>query len=155
VWASDRSRDALAVASGNLARLATGVRLIAGDLLAAFRAGAFDVVVSNPPYCAEPEIALLDPEVRDFEPRGALAAGALGLDVLRALVGEAARVLAAAGWLLVEVGAGQAPAVRGFLEADGRYTERANLKHRLVSRRNSMANSSRVRMAWLTRRSKQ
>jgi release factor glutamine methyltransferase len=123
VWAIDRSRAALAIASGNLGRLAPGVGLVAGDLLAPFRAGAFDVVVSNPPYCAEPELALLEPEVRDFEPRGALAAGPLGLDVLRPLVGDAARVLTAAGWLLVEVGAGQAAAVRGFLEADGRYTD--------------------------------
>jgi release factor glutamine methyltransferase len=123
VWASDRSRDALAVARRNVARHAPAVRLVAADLLAAFRDGAFDLVVANPPYCAECEIEGLCPEVRDFEPRQALAGGADGLDVLRALVPEATRVLAPGGWVLLEVGAGQSGSVRGFLEADGRYTD--------------------------------
>jgi release factor glutamine methyltransferase len=123
VWASDRCRDALAVAQLNLARHAPAVRVVAGDLLAPFRDGAFDLVVVNPPYCAEGEIAGLAPEVRDFEPRQALAAGPLGLDALRSLVADAARVLVAEGWLLLEVGHGQASAVRGFLEVDGRYTD--------------------------------
>ena len=123
VWASDRSRDALTVARANVARHAPGVELVGADLLAAFRAGAFDLVVSNPPYCAEHEMDGLCPEVRDFEPRQALAAGPDGLAALRALVGDAARVLAADGCVLLEVEAGQAEPVRGFLEADGRYTD--------------------------------
>jgi release factor glutamine methyltransferase len=123
VWASDRWCDALAVARLNLARHAPDVRLVAGDLLAPFRDGSFELVVANPPYCAEAEIADLAPEVRDFEPRQALVAGPLGLDALRSLVADAARVLVAGGWLLLEVGHGQASAVRGFLEVDGRYTD--------------------------------
>jgi release factor glutamine methyltransferase len=123
VWASDRSRDALAVARRNVERHAPGVGLVGGDLLSAFRDGAFDLVVSNPPYCAEHEIDGLCPEVRDFEPRQALAGGPDGLDLLRALSADAARVLAADGWLLLEVGAGQAGPVRAFLAADGRYTD--------------------------------
>lgn len=123
VWASDRSRDALAVAGLNTGRHAPAVQLVAGDLLAPFRGAAFDLVVANPPYVADGEIAGLAPEVRDFEPRQALAAGAEGLDVLRALVADAARVLAPGGRLLLEVGRGQARAVQGFLEADGRYTD--------------------------------
>jgi release factor glutamine methyltransferase len=123
VVASDRSRAALAVARLNVTRHAPRVALVAGDLLAAYRDDAFDLVVSNPPYCAEAEFARLSPEVRDFEPRQALAAGADGLDALRALARGAARVLSATGWLLLEVGAGQADAVRGLLEADGRYTD--------------------------------
>jgi release factor glutamine methyltransferase len=122
VWASDRSRDALAVAAVNVGRHAPGVRLVAGDLLASFAEATFDLVVSNPPYCTEGELAGLEPEVRDFEPRLALAAGADGLDVLRALVADGGRVLAAGGWMLVEVGAGQAAAVRDLFAADGRYT---------------------------------
>ncbi len=123
VWASDRSRDALAVGRQNLARHAPHVALVAADLLAAFRGGTFDLVVSNPPYCADGEVETLDPEVRDFEPRQALAAGVDGLDALRRLADEAARVLVAGGWILLEVGAGQAGAVRGFFEADGRYQD--------------------------------
>ena len=122
VCASDRSLDGLAVAAINTRRHAPQVRLVGGDLLAPFRDAAFDLVVSNPPYCAEADLAALEPEVRDFEPRLALAAGAAGLDVLRTLVADGARVLAARGWMLVEVGAGQADTVRGFFERDLRYT---------------------------------
>jgi release factor glutamine methyltransferase len=123
VVGSDRSRAALAVARVNATRHAPRVTLVAGDFLAPFRDQAFDLVVSNPPYCAEPEIDRLSPEVCDFEPRQALAAGADGLDALRALVRGAARVLSVTGWILLEVGAGQAAAVEGFLEADGHYTD--------------------------------
>jgi release factor glutamine methyltransferase len=121
VWASDVSADALAVARVNLARHAPGVALVRGDLLAPFGAGAFDVVVSNPPYVADGELAGLAPEVRDHEPRVALAAGPDGLAALRALVADAPRVLAPGGWLVVEMGAGQAARVRRSAEATGRY----------------------------------
>jgi len=123
LWASDRSHDALAVARRNVSRHAPRIGLVAADLLAAFRDGAFDFVVANPPYCAAGEIEALAPEVRDFEPRQALAGGADGLDVVRALVADAARVLAPGGWLLLEVGAGQAGSVQRALEADGRYED--------------------------------
>jgi release factor glutamine methyltransferase len=123
VWASDRAREALAVARANAARHAPQVGLVAADLLSAFRDGAFDLVVANPPYLRDGEIADLAPEVREFEPRQALAAGPDGLDVIRALVADGARVLAPGGWLLLEVGAGQAAAVVGFLELDERYTD--------------------------------
>jgi release factor glutamine methyltransferase len=121
VWASDIEAGALAVARANLARHAPGVRLVRSDRLAAFRGRKVDLVVSNPPYVAEAEIAGLAPEVRNHEPRVALAAGADGLLVLRALVAEAPRVLAAGGWLVVEMGAGQAAAVRRLVEETGRY----------------------------------
>ena len=123
VWGSDRSRDALAVARLNVARHAPRVGLVTADLLSAFGEGAFDLVVSNPPYCADADIDGLIAEVRDFEPREALAAGLEGLDALRALVGDATRVLAAGGWLLLEVGAGQAGQVQRFCAAGGRYTD--------------------------------
>ncbi len=122
VWATDVAADALAVARVNLARHAPAVGLVRGDLLAPFGAGAFDLVVSNPPYVADGDVARLAPEVRDHEPRVALAAGPDGLAALRALVVDAPRVLAPGGWLVVEVGAGQASAVRQAVEASGRYT---------------------------------
>ncbi|HYR95806.1 MAG TPA: peptide chain release factor N(5)-glutamine methyltransferase [Candidatus Binatus sp.] len=122
VWASDIDARALAVARVNLARHAPdAVALVRGDLLAPFRAAAFDVVVSNPPYLADGELATLAPEVRDHEPRVALAAGPDGLAALRGLVADAPRVLAPGGWLVVEMGAGQAAAVRTAAEATGRY----------------------------------
>jgi release factor glutamine methyltransferase len=123
VWASDCSLGALAVARGNCARLAPGVGLLAGDLLAPVRGRRIDLVVSNPPYVSEPALAAVAPEVREFEPREALAAGVDGLAVLRRLVADAARVLVPGGWLLVEIGAGQATMVQSLFEATGCYME--------------------------------
>jgi release factor glutamine methyltransferase len=111
------------VARGNCARHAPGVRLLAGDLLAPVRGRSIDLVVSNPPYVSEPDLAALAPEVREFEPREALAAGVDGLAVLRRLVADGARVLVPGGWLLVEIGAGQATMVQRLFEATGCYTE--------------------------------
>ena len=123
VWASDCSLGALAVARGNCARLAPGVGLLAGDLLAPVRGRSIDLVVSNPPYVSEPALAAVAPEVREFEPCEALAAGFDGLAVLRRLVADAARVLVPGGWLLVEIGAGQATMEQSLFEATGCYTE--------------------------------
>jgi release factor glutamine methyltransferase len=119
VWASDLAAEALAVARANLARHAPGVTLVRGDLLTAFRAAAFDLVVANPPYVTDAELDGLAPEVRDHEPRVALAAGPDGLGALRRLVAESPRVVARGGWLVVEVGAGQAAAVRRLAETTG------------------------------------
>ena len=121
VFASDREADALAVARVNLGRHAPGVALLCGDGLGPFRSGAFDLVVSNPPYCAEGELATLAPEVGRYEPRTALAAGPDGLLVLATLVADAAAALRPGGWLVLEMGAGQAEAVRRLVERDGHY----------------------------------
>jgi release factor glutamine methyltransferase len=105
VVAVDRSADALAVAVDNARRLgAEGrVRFLRADLLEAVR-GPVDMVVSNPPYVAEGDE--VDPET-DHEPRMALYAGPLGLDVYRRLIPGAARVLRPGGTLLLETaGAG-------------------------------------------------
>jgi len=64
--------------------------------------GAVDVVVSNPPYVAERELDLVDPEVRDHDPRVALVAGGDGLDVIRVVATTARRLLRPGGWLVVE-----------------------------------------------------
>jgi release factor glutamine methyltransferase len=121
VSASDVAAGALAVARGNLGRHAPGVGLVRADLLGAFRDGAFDLVVSNPPYVADRELAALAPEVRDFEPRVALAGGPDGLAVVHALVAGAPRVLAPGGWLVSEIGAGQEEAVCRIVEDTRRF----------------------------------
>src|SRR5207245_4616243 len=72
-----------------------------------------------PPYVADAELGGLAPEVRDHEPRVALAAGPDGLAALGRLMAEAPRVLAPGGWLVVEVGAGQAAAVRRLADEAG------------------------------------
>jgi release factor glutamine methyltransferase len=68
-------------------------------------------VVSNPPYVATAEIARLDPDVRDYDPRLALDGGTDGLDCYRVIARDAARLLAPRGRIVVEIGQGQADAV--------------------------------------------
>src|SRR3989442_9412249 len=91
VCASDLAPGALAVARANLARHAPGVALLCGDLLAPFRAAAFDLVAANPPYVTDAELGGLAPEVRDHEPRVALAAGAGGRPAPRPVGGRGPR----------------------------------------------------------------
>jgi release factor glutamine methyltransferase len=119
VVASDRMAAALAVAATNRTRLVPRVALVRADLLTAFRTAAFDLVVANPPYC--PAGTVVQAEVRDWEPATALYAGADGLDALDALVDEAPRVLEPGGWLVVEIGLGQAEAVVARMRASGSY----------------------------------
>jgi release factor glutamine methyltransferase len=109
VIASDRAADTLAVAEGNLRRLSPAVRIVRGHWLTAFRDGVFDVVVVNPPYVQRGALAALPPEVRDYEPRLALDGGLDGLDAIRVLLATGRRVLAPRGWLVLELGGGQAP----------------------------------------------
>jgi release factor glutamine methyltransferase len=106
VAGTDLSADALAVARANGERLGLRVHWVQGDLLL----GDADAVVSNPPYVEAG--ARLAPEL-GHEPRGALFGGEDGLDVVRRLVARAAA--SPARHLALEVGAGQAPAVRVLL----------------------------------------
>lgn len=120
VVAIDVSAEALEVAGENARSngVAERVQLIRQDL-AQLPAGPFDLIVANPPYIPSGELASLMPEVRDFEPHLALDGGADGLAAYRALTGQAATVLAAGGWLLVEVGIDQAVAVSQLFAAAG------------------------------------
>ena len=81
--------------------------------------GPFDLIVSNPPYVARADIAALAPEVRDYDPALALDGGADGLDGYRAIAADARRLLAPGGRLIVELGAGQEPAVRALFTKAG------------------------------------
>jgi release factor glutamine methyltransferase len=81
--------------------------------------GSFDLVVSNPPYIPDAEIAGLAPEVRDWEPRMALSPGGDGLDAYRAIAREAPRHLEPRGRLIVEIGPTQALAVTALLAEAG------------------------------------
>jgi release factor glutamine methyltransferase len=116
---TDVSKAALAVAAENAARY--GVEGRAGFLMSDWFSGVegeFDLIVSNPPYIAEAELAGLAPEVRNWEPRLALSPGGDGLGAYRAIAAVAPRHLARGGRLLVEIGPTQAGAVGGlFAEA--------------------------------------
>ena len=120
VTAIDLSPAALAVAAENALSngVAERVHCLPGDL-AALPGGPFDLVVANPPYIPSGDLAALMPEVRDFEPHLALDGGRDGLAAYRALARQAGDVLAPGGWLLVEVGLGQAANVQELFAAAG------------------------------------
>jgi release factor glutamine methyltransferase len=119
IVATDVTAAALEVAPRNAAKHGvTGrIEFRQGDLYEVVRADErFDSIVSNPPYCRRRELAGLQPEVREWEPAGALVSGADGMDVTRRIVERAPEFLAPQGWLLIEVGT-QADAVRALFEA--------------------------------------
>lgn len=118
IVATDVSAAALAVARRNAAAHGVDARIawVRTSCLDGVSA-APDVIAANPPYVADDDIAGLPPEVRDFEPRQALAGGPDGLDVVRRLLDAAAGRLAPGGHLVLELGSGQAPAVRNAVAA--------------------------------------
>lgn len=114
VWITDASADALDVARANLAgigRSARNVRVAAGEWFAALPADErFDVIVSNPPYVVDgsPDLA---GDVERWEPAQALFAGPDGLADIAVLVAGAPAWLRPDGWLVLEIGHDQGPAV--------------------------------------------
>ncbi len=108
----DLEPSAVALASRNAARLGMAERAIfaCADWTNALT-GQFDLIVSNPPYVAEPDMTTLMPDVGRYEPRLALAAGADGCDAYRALIPRLRQFLAPDGVAILEFGAGQADIV--------------------------------------------
>ena len=117
VTALDISVSALAVAKRNAEthHVAGRMRFLTSDVLSAVASERFDAIVSNPPYVAEADRASLEPQVRDYEPSGALFAGTSGLDVYERLIPEAHAALEPGGWLLTEIGQGQRDALTQLL----------------------------------------
>lgn len=128
---TDVSEAALGLARENAERhgVVDRVTLVPGNAaapLAPLEAGApFALLVANPPYLADAEIAALPREVREHEPRGALAAGPEGLEALRAIVAGAWRLLAPRGALALEISETQGVAVLDLVASHGRYEEPA------------------------------
>ena len=127
VFAIDLSNASLDVARKNAARHAVSERItwLAGDLLGPLGGqqleGRIDVIVSNPPYIAETDWETLQPEVRLFEPRGALVGGPQGTEMHERLLEEAGRYLSPGGVLIMEIGAGQAHEVRRIVDQISGY----------------------------------
>jgi len=124
VTATDISPAAVRVARDNAGRhsLDSRVSFICMDLTGALGApAAFDVIVGNPPYVPTADIDELEDQVRGHEPHLALDGGPDGLDFHRRLVTECPGVLAAGGWLVVEVGDGQAEDVAEMLRGSGSF----------------------------------
>jgi release factor glutamine methyltransferase len=117
----DISPGALALAAENALRLgAVNVGFVLGDLFAPLGGRArFDLITANPPYIPDEEIPTLQQDVRDFEPKLALAGGPDGLDVVRRIVAEAPAYLEEGGSLALEIAFGQAPMVRDLFEQRG------------------------------------
>ena len=129
VVATDVSAAALGVARANAADhgVADRVVFLEGDLFAALEGrgleGGVDLLISNPPYIAEPDLEGLAPEVRDHEPRQALTAGPDGLALHRRIAAGAGRFLRPGGRLLAEIGFGQEPAARDLYAGAGLAVE--------------------------------
>lgn len=119
VTAVDLSPEALTVARCNAERHCAAIEFLHGSFFESVLARRFDLIVSNPPYITTADLATLQPEVRDYEPRLALDGGSDGLDAYRAIIGQATAHLEQDGWLLLEVGAGQAAAVTALLAQAG------------------------------------
>lgn len=119
--AVDVSTDALAMAQANGECLGAGVEWLESDLFAALAGRRFALIVSNPPYIAAGDGHLGQGDVH-FEPKGALASGADGLDAIRAIVKRAPAHLEPGGWLLLEHGYDQGETVPALLAGAG-YAE--------------------------------
>lgn len=118
----DRSSEALKVASDNASRLGLSDRLelkLADWTTSHWKEGlgTFDLILCNPPYVEDE--AELDPDVRNFEPAGALFAGPEGLDDYRVLLRQLPRLLNECGIAVCEIGAAQAEAVTAMARSSG------------------------------------
>lgn len=119
VVAVDSSAEALALARENAELTGLGIRLIRSDLGAALRGERFDLLVANPPYLTDAEYDALDPSVKAWEPRSALAAGADGLAVTRRILEEGRGLLAPGAWLVMELDSTRSGAVATMARALG------------------------------------
>ena len=114
VTLADCSRDALEVVRENARRLGVDVELRHGDLFRAVWHQKFDLIASNPPYIPTGDLPLLQREVQR-EPQLALDGGGDGLEFYRRIAADAPEHLNPGGSIYLEVGAGQADAVRALL----------------------------------------
>lgn len=129
VVATDVSLPALDVARGNVERLKLNdrIELHCGDLYAALEklvdARPFDLIVANPPYIATAQIAGLDVNVRDYEPRLALDGGPDGLDPHRKILAGAVDRLVPGGRVILEIAYDQEEAAMWMLRQDTRFAD--------------------------------
>jgi release factor glutamine methyltransferase len=121
IVALDVSTDALRIARANAATLGLDVVFMQADLLAGPLpvTGAFDLVVSNPPYIPDAEACTLEPVVRDHEPHVALFSGADALTFYRALARHGAALLVPGGVLWAEAHTDYAQAAAACFTAPG------------------------------------
>ncbi len=117
LFATDISEAALKVARGNAKTHSAKVSFLRCNLAEALASASVDALVSNPPYVPEADRPSLEPEVRDWEPAGALFAGADGLALYPALIAGAYRVVRPGGHFIAEMGIHQSAAMIQLLSA--------------------------------------
>ncbi len=130
VTALDISASALEVAGRNATKhdVADRIEFIHSDLFAQQAATPeFDLVLSNPPYVTSEEMATLDTNVRNYEPHLALDGGVQGTEVIERLIPQTLERLRPGGWLLMEVGPGNAQRVEQLLAAAAGITLRETI----------------------------
>jgi release factor glutamine methyltransferase len=123
----DISRDALTIAAQNAINLNVASRVTwhngswfeALNTASNSRKKRFDIVISNPPYIPQADIAALESDVRDYEPLNALNGGQDGLDAYRLIIGQVTDYLIPHGLFICEVGVGQANDVKQLCENHG------------------------------------
>ncbi len=127
IFASDKSRKALRVALENAIRHGAGGKIFffCGDWFEAIRPAAshLDMIISNPPYIRTEDLAGLAPEIRAYEPTGALDGGADGLSAIRHLMLRSHKYLTAEGLLLMEIGYDQRHDIEAAGRECGEYSE--------------------------------
>ena len=135
VYAVDTSEAALSIARENAEKNVVQDRVIflQGDLYEALtsyvsRLTSYDIIVSNPPYIKNIDIPNIQPEVRDYEPRMAVDGGTEGLGFYKRIVADAPNHLSPHGWLMVEVGEGQADAVSKMMADTGAFESISTVK---------------------------
>ena len=121
VTATDISERALAVARRNAIKHGASIEFLCGSLFAPVDGRSFELIVSNPPYIPTADIETLDQEVREYDPRCALDGGNDGLDIYRLLIPAAVEHLNRGGWLVVEIGIGQAQDVVRLFQLTGSF----------------------------------
>jgi release factor glutamine methyltransferase len=125
ITALDISAGALALAGQNAAanNVSAQVEFLQGDGFDGLPPAEFDLIISNPPYIPSAEIATLEPEVREFDPRTALDGGPDGLDLYRTLAAKTQSLLKPDGKIMVEFGDGQAGAIKKIFEDENWIVE--------------------------------
>ena len=124
IYAADISRAALAVARANSTEqgYAGRIRFVCGDSVTPFRQKElFDLIVSNPPYIRSGDLKGLAREIREHEPIAALDGGIDGLDFYRQWIPQMPALLRGKGWVILEMGAGQAAAVAELFQQTGLF----------------------------------
>jgi len=117
IWASDISRKAIDVGRSNIKRHKVRVNLVKGNLFDGFSGKKFDIIVSNPPYVAKPEIK----GSLEYEPRIALEAGDRGMYFIEKILGLAHLYLKEKGFLVIEAGFKHKKPINSILEKTGKY----------------------------------